>query len=88
MKQLRFDTVTKNEEFDIIRQMSTIPNVDMILFTVKLQHNVTITVEICQIDDSFSLIILDTFSQETLIDDIYFETFDICLQYVIEQCEL
>ena len=88
MKQLRFDTVTKNEEFDIIRQMSMIQNVDMILFTVKLQNNVTITVEICQIDDSFSLIILDTFSQETLIDDIYFETFDSCLQYVIEQCEL
>ena len=87
MKQLRFDTVTKNEEFDIIRQMSMIP-VDMILFTVKLQQNVTITVEICQIDDSYSLIILDTFSQETLIDDIYFETFDSCLQYVIEQCEL
>ena len=87
MKQLRYDTITKNEEFDIIRQMSMIP-VDMILFTVKLQQNVTITVEICQIDDSYSLIILDTFSQETLIDDIYFETFDSCLQYVIEQCEL
>ena len=88
MKQLRFDTVTKNEEFDIIRQMSMIQNVDMILFTVKLRYNVTITVEICQIDDSYSLIILDTFSQETLINDIYFETFDNCLQYVIEQCEL
>ena len=58
------------------------------IFTVKLQYNVNITVEICQIDDSYSLIILDTFSQETLIDDIYFETFDSCLQYVIEQCEL